>query len=39
VLGAKDLVGYSSLHNSSSYCSFKSFPNAGKECYRSLGLG
>jgi hypothetical protein len=39
MLGAKDLVGYSSPRDSSSHCSFKSFPNAGKECYRSLGLG
>jgi hypothetical protein len=38
VLGTKDLVGYSSLRNSSSYWSFMSFPNAGEECYRSLGL-
>jgi hypothetical protein len=39
VLGAKDLVGQSSPCDSSSYYSFKSFPNAGQECYRSLGLG
>ena len=37
MLGTKDLVGYSSLCDSPSYCSFKSFPNAGEESYRSLG--
>jgi hypothetical protein len=39
MLGAKDLVGHSSPRDSSSHCSLKSFSNAGKECYRSLGLG
>jgi hypothetical protein len=37
MLGAKDLVGYSSLYNSSSYCLFKPLSNAGEECYRPLG--
>jgi hypothetical protein len=29
MLGAKDLVGQSGPRDSSSYCSFKSFSNAG----------
>jgi hypothetical protein len=37
MLGTKDLVGHSSPRDSPSHCSFKSFPNAGEESYRSLG--
>jgi hypothetical protein len=39
MLRAKDLVSYSRLCNSSSYCSFKALSNAGQKRYKSLGLG
>jgi hypothetical protein len=39
MLGAEDFVRYSSPCDSSSHCSFKSFSNAGQECYRSSGSG
>jgi hypothetical protein len=39
MLGAKDLVGYSSLRDSSSYRPFETLSNAGEQCYRSLGMG
>jgi hypothetical protein len=39
MLRAEDLVGYSSLCDSSSYCLFETLSNAGEQCYRSLGLG
>jgi hypothetical protein len=39
MLEAKDVIGYSSLRNSSSYYSFKSLFNVRQECYKSLRLG
>jgi DNA-directed RNA polymerase subunit RPC12/RpoP len=36
MLETKDLMSYSSLGNSSSYCSFKSLSNAREKRYRSL---
>ena len=39
MLWAEDLIRNSGPRDSSGHCSFKSFPNAGKECYRSPGSG
>jgi hypothetical protein len=39
MLRAEDLVGYSSLRDSSSHCPFETLSDAGEQCYRSLGLG
>jgi hypothetical protein len=39
MLRAEDLVRHGSPCNSSSYCSFQSFSNAGEKRYRSLGAG
>jgi hypothetical protein len=39
MLGVEDLVGYSSLRDSSSHCLFETLSDAREQCYWSLGSG